>query len=123
MQGRIQFFIDAIDSADGPTEMPDIINRFPIDRELELGSRLTPRTAYTGIFNISRQIFDMSFRVQCSENYYGRACSIFCTPLEGVNTCDSQEGVVCVQNNRDPSTNCSNCSQAFLGENCNILGT
>ena len=124
MQGRIQFFIDAIDidSVAGATEMLDIINRFPINQELELGSRLTPRATYTGIFNISRQIFDMSFRVKCSDNYYGRDCSIFCRPQERMNTCDSQEGIICIQNNRDPSTNCSNCLQAFLGENCNIPG-
>lgn len=53
MQGRIQFFIDAIDSADGPTETLDIINRFAVNLELELGLRLTPRATYklNGIFN------------------------------------------------------------------------
>ena len=121
VQGGIQFFIDAIDRAAGPTETMDIINRFPIDLELELGRSLTIR--HTGIFNIPRQVFDMSFQVQCSNNYYGSNCSIFCipTPLEEVD-CNSQEGVVCTQNNHDPSANCSSCLQGFLGENCDISG-
>ena len=37
IQGRIQFFIDAIDSDVRNYETEFIINRFPIDLELELG--------------------------------------------------------------------------------------
>ena len=51
------------------TEFEVIINRFLIDLELELGASFTERTTYTGIYNISDLGFDMSFRVQCSENY------------------------------------------------------
>jgi hypothetical protein len=122
MQGRIQFFIDAIDSAVVLTETLDIINRFPINLELELGQRLTQRATYTGVFNVSLQAIDMGFRVQCSDDYYGSDCSTFCRPLAGVNMCENQEGIVCIQNNRDPSTNCSTCLQEFLGENCDIPG-
>ena len=108
-QGRIQFFIDAVDRAVSHRqqfEMEAIINRFPIDLELELGASFTERTTYTGIYNISGLGFDMSFRVQCSENYYGPNCNRFC---EGVYTCDSQGRVVCVYDNQDPATNCTTC--------------
>ena len=66
--------------------MEAIINRFPIDLELELGANITERTTYIGIYNISGLGFDMSFRVQCSENYYGPNCTTLCEPVEGVYT-------------------------------------
>ena len=80
-------------------EMEAVINRFPIDLELELGASFTERATYTGIYNISGLGFDVSFRVQCSENYYG---TTFCEPVEGVYTCDSEGRVLCIQDNRDP---------------------
>ena len=124
MQGRIQFFIDAIDSAVEPIETLDIINRFAVNLELGFGPKLTPRATYNGTFNtiLSQQALDMGFRVQCSTNYYGSDCNAYCRPLKGVNMCNNQEGVVCVQSNRDPSTNCSTCLRTFLGENCDIPG-
>jgi hypothetical protein len=107
--GRVQFFIDALDRAarSGDTEV--IINRFPIDLELELGAAFTERTTYTGIYNISGLGFDMSFRVQCSRNYYGPNCTTFCAPMEGLYTCDSRGNIICVQSGRDPVTNCTTC--------------
>ena len=128
-QGRIQFLVDAVDRAVShrqQLEMEAIINRFPIDLELELGANFTERTTYTGIYNISGLGFDMSFRVQCSENYYGPNCTTVCEPVEGGYTCDSEGRVVCNQDNRDPATNCTtclgsgydpqqNCTQCLLG--------
>ena len=90
-------------------EMEAIINRFPIDLELELGASFTERTTYTGIYNIPGLGFDMSFRVQCSENYYGPNCTTFCESVEGVYTCDNEGRVVCVYVNRDPTTSCAAC--------------
>ena len=100
-------------------EMEAIINRFPIDLELEIGASFTERIAYTGIYNISGLGFDISFRVQCSENYYGPNCTTLCEPVEGVYTCDSEGRVVCVQNNRDLATNCTSCLHGWdLKTNC-----
>ena len=89
--------------------MEAIISRFPIDLELELGMNFTERTTYTGIYSISGLGFDMSFRVQCSENYYSPNCATFCEPVEGVYTCDSEGRVVCAALNLDPATNCMMC--------------
>ena len=117
IQGRIQFFIDALDRAvpiSGPSETEVIINRFPIDLELELGADFTERTTYTGIYNISGLGFDMSFRVQCSENYYGPNCTTFCVSLKDVYVCDSAGGLICIDSNRDMATNCTTC---LLGYN------
>ena len=109
-QGKIQFFVDALDravSASGLGETEVFINRFPIDIQLQPGPNFTDRGNYTGIYNISGLQFDISFRVQCSENFYGPNCTTFCAPLQGVYTCGSEGRVVCILNNRDPATNCS----------------
>ena len=124
VQGRIQFFINAIDRplprfTSGISETRSIINRFPIDLELNPGPNFTERTTYTGFYNISGVGFDMSFRVQCLENYFGPNCTTFCEPLEGVYTCDSEGRSVCLQDNQDPTTNCMTCLQGWdLETNC-----
>ena len=76
----------------------------------------------------------MSFRVQCSENYYGPDCTTFCEPMEGVYTCDSEGRPICLQGNQrfciqclsslrpspscaaclNPSTNCTTCQSRNL---------
>ena len=94
----------------GETEV--LINRFPIDLELELGADFTERTTYTGIYNISGLGFDMSFRVQCRENYHGPNCATFCEPV-GVYTCDNEGNSICVQSDRDPITECMHCLQGL----------
>ena len=90
-------------------ETEAIINRFPIDLELELGTSFTEKTTYTGIYNMSGLGFDMSFRLQCSENYYGPNCTTFCDPVEGVYTCDSKGRAVCIHDNQDPTKSCTEC--------------
>ena len=119
-------------STSGLSETLAIINRFPIDLELDPGTNFTERTTYTGIYNISGLGFDMSFRVQCAggqfgpnccdnENFYGPSCSVFCIPLERVYICDREGREVCLHDNREPSTatNCSICLQGWdLTSNC-----
>ena len=119
VQGRIQFFIDALDKAAQDGEIEVLINHFPIDLELELGAAFTERATYTGVYNISGLEFDMSFGVQCSENYYGPNCITFCEPMEGVYTCISEGIPVCLRGNQNfctqclsswnPSLNCAMC--------------
>ena len=111
-QGRVQFLIDALDRAvqNGETEV--LINRFPIDLELELGAAFTERTTYTGVYNMILLCdlgFDMSFRVQCSENYYGPNCTTFCGSVQNLYTCDSVGSRICLERGRDPATNCTEC--------------
>ena len=96
----------------GLAETEAIINRFPINLELQPGPNFT-RANYTGIYNISDLEFDISFRVQCLENYFDPNCTTFCVPLEGVYTCDSQGNFVCSKENREPSTNCTTCRLGY----------
>ena len=111
-------------STSGLSETLAIINRFPIDLELDPGTNFTERTTYTGIYNISGLGFDMSFRVQCAdnffgpnccpeENYFGPNCATFCEPVEGVYTCDREGRVVCLHDNQDPVTSCTTCLQGW----------
>ena len=119
-QGRVQFLIDALDRAvqNGETEV--LINRFPIDLELELGAAFTERTTYTGVYNMILLCdlgFDMSFRVQCSENYYGPNCTTFCVPIKDLYTCDSVgiRSVICVHGDLNPVTNCTVQNSSICG--------
>ena len=103
----------------GINETLAIINRYPIDLELTLGATFTERTTYTGIYNLSGLGFDMNFRVQCSENYYGPNCTTFCEPMEGVYTCDSEGKIVCLHDGQDLATNCMACLQGWNSKtNC-----
>ena len=113
IQGRIQFFIDALDKNVRGGEIEVLINRFLVDLELEPETTFTERTTYTGTYNISGLGFDMSFRVQCSENYYGPNCTTFCDPIEEVYTCDSEGRLVCTGKNRDTATNCTTCLPGY----------
>ena len=111
----MQFFIDALDRASPGRsgEIEVLIDRFSIDLELELGAAFTARVNYTGIYNISDVEFDLSFRVQCSENYYGPDCTAFCIPLADVYECNDQGQFVCLKENREPSTNCTTCLPGY----------
>ena len=51
----------------------------------------------------------MSFRVKCSENYYGPNCNTFCEPMEGVYTCDNEGRITCFHSGQDLATNCTQC--------------
>ena len=115
IQGRIQFFIDALDRAvsSQQSEIEMIINRFAINLELQPGPNFTDRVNYTGFFNISEVNFDISFRVQCLENYYGPNCTLFCEPADDVYTCDSEGEIVCIEDNRDPTSMCSRCLPGY----------
>ena len=95
----------------GETEV--LINRFPIDLELDPGAAFTVRENYTGIYSISDLGFDISFRVQCLQDYYGPNCTTFCIPLEDVYECNDQGQFVCLKENREPSTNCTTCLPGY----------
>ena len=135
-QGRIQLLVDAVDRINNnqaPNETEGIVDRFLINLDqLQLGTDLTEQKTYTGIYNISQ--LAMSFQVNCSENYYGSDCTTFCEAVEGVYNCDGNGSIVCVEENRDPSTrctqcltgrnpttNCTSCLPDYIGDNC-VMG-
>ena len=55
----------------------------------------------------------MSFRVQCSDHYYGPNCTTFCEPMEGVYTCDSEGVPSCLQGSQNSTTFCSQCLSSW----------
>ena len=81
---------------------------FLINLTLNIGPTFTDRTTYHGIMG-SAVTFDLSFRVQCSENYYGHQCNVFCSEVDQQLSCDNEGNVVCVNQYRNPETNCTEC--------------
>ena len=79
-----------------------VVDRVPIDLQLNISTNFTERRTYPGIHNTSQ--FDMSFRLsgQCAENYYGPQCAVFCSEVAGVSTCDSDGNLVCAENYYGP---------------------
>ncbi len=71
---------------------------------------ITPITAYSGL--LGHAVFNMSFRLVCSANYYGDNCSKFCEGRYndlGHYRCDEQGNIVCKTGYTDESTNCVQC--------------
>ena len=81
---------------------------FLINLTLNIGPTFTDRTTYYGI-NRSAVTFDLSFRVQCSESYYGPQCNLFCSEVAQQLSCDNEGDIVCVNKYRNPETNCTEC--------------
>ena len=85
---------------------------------------------YTGIYNIPDVEFDMSFRMQCSANYYSPTCTTVCKKIEGVYTCNGEQGVECIDDSQDFAVNCVTCLQGWDADtkcaactNCTIQTT
>ena len=89
--------------------VPVVVDRFQIDLELSIASDFTERETYYGLQNLTQ--FDMSFKIvrQCSDNYYGPQCDVFCSEVKGLFTCDIEGNTVCVNRNLNPGTNCTEC--------------
>ena len=105
MQGRIQFFIEALDSG-----LPNIIDSLLVNLDnLQLGGDFTEEMMFTGFHNISTMT--MSFRVQCSPGFCGPDCTTTPSDNQLVAQCHSNGSAVCLDNKRDPSMNilCSDC--------------
>ena len=97
MQGKIQFFIEPIETA-----LPNIIDSFLINLDtLQLGADFIKENTYTGYHNISQM--RMSFKLECGPNYSGPDCTVF--SMDGVET---NANITCVD---DPSSNCTVCLQ------------
>jgi hypothetical protein len=108
IQGRMQFYIVVYHFCLGCIN-GEIVDRLLIDLVLDLSSDFTDRMTYFGTLNISQ--FDLSFRIdgECSENYHGPQCNVFCSEVPGRSTCDTQGNIVCENSNRSPESNCTDC--------------
>ena len=101
----MQFYIVVYHFRFGISE-PDVVDRFQIDLELSIASDFTERKTYYGLQSLTQ--FDMSFKIagECSDNYYGPQCDVFCSEVAPF-TCDSEGNTVCVNSNLNPETNCT----------------
>lgn len=116
-QGGIQLAVQAWDQDSGD-DPADIIDIFHID--IIMNSTNTPtfsdRMIFTGVYNNGN--FELSFRLNCTQNYFGPNCTTFCierdSPL-GHFTCGSDGSFVCREGFADPSTNCTRCVSTVCG--------
>ena len=108
MQGRAQFYIVVYSFFPG-TVVARVVDRFLIDLELNISSDPIARTTYSGIHNVSQ--FDLSFGIdgQCSENYHGPQCDVFCMEVPGQFTCNNDGTKMCVNGGFSPESDCTQC--------------
>ena len=71
-----------------------LIDRFALDIPVPANSTIQ-RQSYFGIFGLAD--IDLSFRLECSENFYGINCDVFCLQDCNINHC---AGVNCGENQR-----------------------
>ena len=83
-----------------------VLDRFLIDLELSV-SGPTARTTYSGIHNVAQ--FDLSFIIDCSENYHGPQCDVFCMEVPGQFTCNNDGTKMCVNGGFSPESDCTQC--------------
>ena len=71
-------------------------------------SSFTSRRAYTGIHGNSR--IELSFRVQCSSDFYGSNCATYCVPRDdsvGHYSCGSNGEKICLSGWSEPASDCT----------------
>lgn len=113
-QGGAQVVVEVMD-ADNPRgpSGDDIVDTIIIDVNISLATTFTTPTIYTGAAQYAQM--ELSFRVMCTENFYGQDCSKFCEARNdsaGHYTCDAQGNRVCLTGYQDPSSNCTVCVPA-----------
>jgi len=83
--------------ADHDINSPDLIDRVIVDKILGVSTVFSSVVSYSGRYNAAT--LQLSFRVQCSQNFYGSDCTTFCEPQSsdtlGHFTCDSNGNRVC----------------------------
>ena len=108
--------VDDIDPTTGVDAGDDLVTQFNIDLANLSVSTAFIEGDYIGDNGIG--LLRLSFRVTCTENFYGSDCATFCVERDdelGHYTCDSEGNIVCREGFQDPSTNCTEC---ILAEGC-----
>ena len=108
--------VDDIDPTTGVDAGDDLVTRFNVDLVNLSVSTAFIEGDYIGDNGIG--LLRLSFRVTCTENFYGSDCATFCVERDdelGHYTCDSEGNIVCREGFQNPSTNCTEC---ILAEGC-----
>ena len=77
-------------------------------------SSFSSRRAYTGVHRNSR--IELSFRVQCTANFYGSNCATRCVPRDdsgGHYRCGSNGERICLSGWSGPSSGCTTRDREF----------
>ena len=85
----------------------DFLDNIIINQALVANSGYSNQQTYSG----SRVSIDMSFRVDCAQDFYGADCSVHCIAqdddVNGHFTCDPEDGSrICKEGFEDPETFC-----------------
>ena len=108
-----------VNDADGDTVQ--LVDGFIIDQMVEVGGNFSTPTNHSGVFSLG--YFVLSFRVACTENFFGSDCATLCVERDdelGHYTCDREGNIVCRERFQDLSTNCTRCREGYAGGNCTI---
>ena len=104
--------IQILDRDFGNTD-DDEVDIFVIDISLTSGIDFSTPITYMGVNGFGQ--IQLSFRLNCTENYYGPVCATFCMERDddlGHYTCGSDGSIVCRQGYQDPSSFCTECIPA-----------
>ena len=105
MQGSAELYVQVLDY-DGGNNF-QYVDDIYVPISLNPGSSVVQRTT-TGEHNRGR--IELSFRLDCRMNFYGRNCSIFCQPFDdsvnGHFTCGLNGERVCLSDWQDPGNRC-----------------
>ena len=95
-QGSFQLLVavnDLEDSFYGSyTYFGEFIDAIYIEKSLQPNGSFSTPQLYTGMYN--KGTISLSFRVSCTENYYGPNCAAFCEPSDN-RICDENGNIVC----------------------------
>ena len=100
MQGGFQFYV-------AKTSNDDHVDDIYVHKTLASSSSFTDPTYYSGDYGYA--MLELSFRVQCDHNFYGRNCSTFCVHTDnstGHYACGTNGERVCLNGWRNPSGTC-----------------
>ena len=95
-------------ASDDDVDNDELVTTFSIKQELELGASFTQPESFQGANAVG--VIELSFRAACTENYFGADCATFCEERDdelGHFTCDGEGNKVCLQDYKNPSTNCT----------------
>ena len=95
-------------ATDEDSEGEELIDRLFVNVSIAVGDRETVPSFYTGEGGYGEM--QLSFQVDCAENFYSPDCSVFCRArddAQGHYTCDSQGNRVCLDGFENLDSNCT----------------
>ena len=121
LQGAVELLVHVDDELTGSEHSPLVlevlvsvnISHNPADMIVSS----TSKTVYTNAQGTG-QFIQMSFELECSEDYYGSDCGAYCAPRDdnfGHFSCDRNGNIVCLSGFSNTATNCTEC---ILSEGC-----